>query len=332
MQQSADGDRQGSEDHWGFGSADDLTADVSAPAAPGPRRPDKRRPDNHPYRDPRHGLLARRRRMARELEQLEKLRASAQQVREHLGLVDELLAQSAPSAARPRWALHDALPLALPLALRSAMVMGAGASLGVLLTLLVPWRAAHERAQEATIAHLEAELAASATSAPSSIAPAAEPTPVPALPAPVEAPASARPPWPVRDLEAIFDHHVSRLDADTFEVERGYVQELVHTGSSTMHRVRALPHSEGGRVVGVRIYGIRPEGIAGRLGLRSGDTLIAINGLEMASADSAFRAYASLREADVMALLIERRHRRQILVYHLVDELSSSSARRAALR
>jgi len=70
--------------------------------------------------------------------------------------------------------------------------------------------------------------------------------------------------------------------------------------------VRVMPEIRDGKGAGIRLMSIRPEGPFAALGLRNGDVIAAINGLEMNSVEQALDAYLKLRGASHISLAVER--------------------------
>ena len=91
------------------------------------------------------------------------------------------------------------------------------------------------------------------------------------------------------------------------ELDRSMVDKLLGNQASLMRAARVIPHEEDGRVVGVKLYGIRRTSLLGRLGIQNGDMLRTINGFEMANPDSVLEAYARLRSADKISVALTRR-------------------------
>ena len=56
-----------------------------------------------------------------------------------------------------------------------------------------------------------------------------------------------------------------------------------------MREARIVPEQENGKVVGIRMFGIRPDTLLGMLGMENGDRLQTINGFDMASPEKALR-------------------------------------------
>ena len=84
-----------------------------------------------------------------------------------------------------------------------------------------------------------------------------------------------------------------------------------------MRTARVIPHEQGGRTVGVKLYGIRRSSLLGRLGIQNGDMLRTINGYDMTAPDSALEAYARLRNADRITINLQRRGQDQTIDYQI---------------
>jgi general secretion pathway protein C len=76
--------------------------------------------------------------------------------------------------------------------------------------------------------------------------------------------------------------------------------------ASIISQVRVVPEQRGGKVIGLRLFGIRPGSVLGTLGLRNGDRLESINGFEVASPEKALQAYAQLRNASHLHVQLQR--------------------------
>lgn len=73
-----------------------------------------------------------------------------------------------------------------------------------------------------------------------------------------------------------------------------------------LRSLRVVPEQRDGRVVGLRLLGIRPSSLLGSLGLQNGDRLDSINGFSVASPEKALEAYARLRTASRLNVLLTR--------------------------
>ena len=80
----------------------------------------------------------------------------------------------------------------------------------------------------------------------------------------------------------------------------------VATAITPRHQVRVVPEQRDGKLIGVRLFGIRPSSVLGSLGLRNGDRLESINGFAIASPEKALQAYAQLRNSSHLRVLLTR--------------------------
>jgi general secretion pathway protein C len=110
---------------------------------------------------------------------------------------------------------------------------------------------------------------------------------------------------------------ITRNSDTSFGVARSLVDQLIENQAELMRTARIIPHEEGGRTVGVKLYGIRRNSLLGRLGLQNGDMLRTINGYDMSSPDSALEAYSRLREANNLSVSIVRRGQATTLDYNI---------------
>ncbi|NRD50976.1 type II secretion system protein GspC [Corallococcus exiguus] len=93
---------------------------------------------------------------------------------------------------------------------------------------------------------------------------------------------------------------------DTYAVPREDVTEaLTHLPELSM-QARVVPAFKDGRPVGFKLFSIREESFYARMGLRNGDVLQRINGLDLDSPDKALEAFTKLRDARRIELQIER--------------------------
>jgi general secretion pathway protein C len=128
------------------------------------------------------------------------------------------------------------------------------------------------------------------------------PAAAPVVAAPVAAPAG---PAPGGALAAALEG-IERAGANEFNVRRSTVDRILENQAELMRTTRIMPHEEGGRVVGVQLFGVRGNSLLGRLGMQNGDVLNRINGLEIASPDRALEAYSRLRTSDHLQISLTR--------------------------
>jgi general secretion pathway protein C len=106
---------------------------------------------------------------------------------------------------------------------------------------------------------------------------------------------------------AELDSNIQQISETSYAINRTLVDRLLQNQAELMRTARVIPHEVDGRVVGVKIYGIRRSSLLGRLGIQNGDMLRTINGFDLTEPDSVLEAYTRLRSADRLSLNVERR-------------------------
>ena len=140
-----------------------------------------------------------------------------------------------------------------------------------------------------------------------------DPTPLPAAPAASAAPAAAEAAPPVstgRGASPVPPEIASKIQkiSDTeFSIDRAVVDNILERQAELMKSARIVPEQKDGKVLGIRLFGIRPDTLLGTLGLQNGDRLESINGFNMGSPEKALEAYARLRTASNLNIKVSRR-------------------------
>jgi general secretion pathway protein C len=98
---------------------------------------------------------------------------------------------------------------------------------------------------------------------------------------------------------------IHRVSANEFQIDRSVVDKILETQAELM-KVRVVPEQEKGKLVGVRLYGVKPGSLLEAVGFEDGDRLESVNGLDISSPESALTAYAQLRVADRLIVKITR--------------------------
>jgi general secretion pathway protein C len=76
--------------------------------------------------------------------------------------------------------------------------------------------------------------------------------------------------------------------------------------SGLFRQLRVVPEQQNGKIVGLRLFGVRPGSLLATLGLKNGDRLETINGFSIANPEQALQAYARLRTAEHLRLRVVR--------------------------
>jgi general secretion pathway protein C len=142
------------------------------------------------------------------------------------------------------------------------------------------------------------------------------PTPKPATP-PAPAPGDAAARGGATSLDPALAKGIQKISATEYNIDRGVVDKILENQSELMRQARVVPEQENGKVVGIRLFGIRPDTLLGALGMENGDRLQTINGFDMASPEKALEAYARLRTADKLTVQVNRRGQTMNLDYNI---------------
>jgi general secretion pathway protein C len=133
-------------------------------------------------------------------------------------------------------------------------------------------------------------------------------------------PAQLPPPTPTDNsggLLAEVKSKIQKLSDTEFNIDRAVVDKILENQAELMKSVRIVPETKDGKVLGIRLFGIKPDALLGTLGLQNGDRLESINGFNMGSPEKALEAYARLRTASQLDVTVNRRGAEVSIVHHI---------------
>ena len=113
-------------------------------------------------------------------------------------------------------------------------------------------------------------------------------------------------------LQAQLDSGVRAIDETTFEVDRKLVEDVLARPQAASRGARIVPRADG-----LRVFAVKPDSAHARLGLRSGDIIHAVNGIDLSSADKMLQAITQLRNESSISLSITRRSEPVTLNYRV---------------
>jgi general secretion pathway protein C len=99
---------------------------------------------------------------------------------------------------------------------------------------------------------------------------------------------------------------IQKISDNEFHIERAVVDRILENQAELMKSARITPEQKDGKIVGIRLSGIRPDTLLGTLGIQNGDRLDSINGFNMGSPEKALEAYARLRTAPNLNVQVTR--------------------------
>lgn len=117
------------------------------------------------------------------------------------------------------------------------------------------------------------------------------------------------------DLVAAIDSGIKKIDDTTFEIDRSLVDKVLANPMAVAKGARVMPSSKNGEPNGFKLYAVRPSSVYAKLGFANGDTLHAINGMELNSMDKAMEVYSKVRDASSLQVNVTRRGKPVTLNY-----------------
>jgi general secretion pathway protein C len=115
--------------------------------------------------------------------------------------------------------------------------------------------------------------------------------------APTEAPktaATSENAPPRSALEAEIGKQIVKTGPNEYAIDRSAVDRIIEAQAELMKQ-RIVQDKEADRVVGVKIFNVKPGSVVSMLGIENGDRLETINGFELSSPERMLEAFARLR-------------------------------------
>lgn len=139
----------------------------------------------------------------------------------------------------------------------------------------------------------------------------------PSAPAPVVAAVNPAPPADGDDLTAALEAGVKKIDDTSYEISRALVDQVLANPFGLQKAAKVQPAVVKGKPVGLRLYSVKPSSVYGKIGLVSGDVINSVNGFELTSAEQGLEAYAKLKQASNLELVITRRGQSVTMRYQI---------------
>lgn len=124
--------------------------------------------------------------------------------------------------------------------------------------------------------------------------------------------APAPPPAAPELLRAIRVEHAGKVFVQRSLWERLWKHPELLDGAE---RVRVVPERKDGKLIGLRLFGVRQQTLGGALGFQNGDRLVRINGHEAAALPQSPNALAALKAASRLRVELDRRGARHELEF-----------------
>jgi len=133
------------------------------------------------------------------------------------------------------------------------------------------------------------------------------------LPGGVPAVVAAAPAAPA----ASHDPHIQQLSETEYRIDRSEVDAALDNMNQLFTQMRAVPHFEGGKSVGFRLFAIRPSSLFEKIGLRNGDIIQEINGNDINDPAKALQLFQQLRNERQLTVKVVRNKEPKTFSYDL---------------
>jgi membrane-associated protease RseP (regulator of RpoE activity) len=100
---------------------------------------------------------------------------------------------------------------------------------------------------------------------------------------------------------------IAKLDDTHFTMPEATATQLRTNMQTSMRGARVVPSVRNGVPSGFKLYAVRPSSVFARLGFMNGDTVLKINGHDLADAATALEAYEAVRGSKTLIVELERR-------------------------
>jgi general secretion pathway protein C len=133
---------------------------------------------------------------------------------------------------------------------------------------------------------------------------------------------TAKPGAPVRPGRAAIkkvaqDDRIREISENEYEVDRSQVDDAMENMSQLFTQIRAVPHFEGGKATGFRLFAIRSGSLFDKIGVKNGDIIQSINGTPMTDPAGAMAMLQQLRDETDLTVDLVRNRQPQTLTYSI---------------
>jgi general secretion pathway protein C len=96
---------------------------------------------------------------------------------------------------------------------------------------------------------------------------------------------------------AVTNPRIQQVSENEYHIDRAEVEQQLDNMNQLFTQIRAVPHFDGGKSTGFRLFAIRQGSVFDQLGLRNGDIIQSINGQELTDPAKALAVFQQLRDA-----------------------------------
>jgi len=110
---------------------------------------------------------------------------------------------------------------------------------------------------------------------------------------------------------------IRRTADNKFVIDRREMEKTVDNLNEVFTQARAVPYFQDGQTVGFRVFAIKPGSVFERIGLKNGDVIKRVNGVELTDPTKAITLFTELQNEGHIAVDLERNRQPQNFSYEI---------------
>lgn len=110
---------------------------------------------------------------------------------------------------------------------------------------------------------------------------------------------------------------ITKVSDTEYEISRAMLDEQLQDLSQLGMEARIVPNYRNGKYEGFKLVGVRPNSLYRAIGIRSGDIVKRINGVEINSPNKAIQLFEQFRSASSIQMDTERRGKAKTFTYNI---------------
>lgn len=114
-----------------------------------------------------------------------------------------------------------------------------------------------------------------------------------------------------------FDQRIDSLGDNRWQIPALVAEDARANIGELLKQVQATPYMEGDQTTGFQIRRLKSGSLIARIGLKRGDILRKINGIELNSPEKALQIFAQLRQSKQISIDLERRGKAMTFAYEI---------------
>ncbi len=114
-----------------------------------------------------------------------------------------------------------------------------------------------------------------------------------------------------------FKEGITRESSNSYKITKALIEEQLQDLNKLGTQARIIPHYKDGKANGFKLVGIRPGSLYSHIGIRSGDVIRGVNGMEINSPTKALQAFEKFKSESEVDLEVTRRGQKKVIHYKI---------------